>query len=215
MLELNKNPLVKGYTTNPALMRKAGVVNYEEFAKKVVANIPDKPISFEVIGDSDDEMYRQAKIISSWGSNVFVKIPVVNSEGKPSYDLIKKLVSEGIKINVTAILTLEQITQTIEALGNNESIISIFSGRINDCSKDAMWFVKYAVSIKQPKQKILWASVRELYNLVQAQIACADIVTVPNNILEKLPTLDKSLEEMSLDTVRMFLKDATESGYKL
>jgi transaldolase len=215
MIELNKNPMISGFTSNPSLMRKAGIDDYETFAKEVLKYIAEKPISFEVFSDDLDEMYRQAKLISAWGKNVFVKIPITNTLGIKTNQLFRRLANEAVKVNVTAVFTTEQINDAIEFLENKNSIISIFAGRISDCGKDAEWFVEYAAYRKYFKQKILWASTRQVFNIVQAENCGADIITVPNDILKKMNLIGKDLKEMSLDTVKMFRQDAVQSGYKL
>jgi transaldolase len=213
MLELNKNELIHGYTTNPTLMRKSGIENYEDFCKNLLKKI-DKPISFEVFADDYDEMYRQAQIISSWAENVYVKIPITNTRGYKSNQLIRALANLGIKLNITAILTKEQIDDAIESL-RNFGIISIFAGRIADCGYDPREFIKYAVYRKKNGQQILWASTRESYNIVQAEQSGADIITVPIDILKKFKLIGKDLKKMSLETVQMFYNDAKQSGYTL
>lgn len=215
IIELNKNPLIEGITTNPSLMRKAGVTNYEEFALEALSYVKEKPISFEVIGNYWPEMSEQAKKIASWQNNVFVKIPFFNTEGTRMEGLVKELINNGIKINLTAIFSYKQIEQSIKWLGNNDSIISIFAGRIADGGYDPTQFIKYAKYNKEPKQKILWASTRERYNIQQAEESGADIITVGHDILKKVIDGKKDLEQYSLETVKMFRDDAISSGFTL
>jgi len=215
ILALCNDPNISGFTTNPALIKKAGIKDYEKFCKDMLGYISEKPVSFEVISDDFDEMYRQAKIISSWGENVLVKIPIRNTIGIKSNQLIKQLATEHVKVNVTAILTTEEIDDAIDSLKNSYSIISIFAGRIADCGYDPTWYINYGVMRKKSKQQILWASCREVYNIVQAQKCGADIITVPNDILKKTSLIGRDLDQMSLDTIRMFYNDAVQSGYSL
>lgn len=217
MIELNKLGYIKGLTTNPTLMKNSGVKDYEKFAKKVLKHIKKKPVSFEVFSDDHDEMYLQAKKIASWGNNSYVKIPICNTKKKYSYDLISKLSNEGIKLNITAIMTKEQIKSTYQSLNKkNKSIISIFAGRIADTGRDPMEILKYAIKLgSQYNSEVLWASTRELLNIFQcASIGC-DIITVTSDIIEKLKNLDKNLEDYSLDTVKMFHRDALKAGFKI
>jgi transaldolase len=215
IIELNKNPVIDGMTTNPSLMKKAGVKNYKEFAKEILSNVTKKPISFEVIGDDWETMSRQAKEISSWGKNVFVKIPFSNTEGISMEGLVKELVAEKIKVNLTAIFTYRQIDKAIRWLGNNQSIISIFAGRIADGGYDPTSFIAYAKYNKEQKQEILWASTRERWNIQQAEECGADIITVGHDILKKVIDGKKDLEDYSIETIKMFNRDATESGLSL
>jgi transaldolase len=217
ILEMNKNPLISGFTTNPTLMKKAGVTNYEDFAKEVLFYIKDKPISFEVLSDDFEKMYLQAKRISSWGENVYVKIPITNTHADSSLDLIRNLVLERVKVNVTAITTEEQIIETINAIeGFYPAIISIFAGRIADLRinpepmfQNASYLIK-----KFPNQELLWASPREAFNLIQAERSGAKIITMSPDLIKKLSVV-KTLQQMSLDTVKMFFNDAVEAGYEL
>lgn len=219
MIELYKNqPLIKGYTTNPSLMRKAGVKNYEEFAKQVLKLIPDMPISFEVFSDDLISMEREARIIRSWGKNVFIKIPITNTKGETTSPLISKLSEEGLKLNVTAILTPEQVKIASHALSTSTpSIVSIFAGRIADTGRNPIPIMQKAYDILRTKKntELLWASTRELLNIIQAQECGCHIITVTNDILKKLPMLGKDLNELSLETVKMFREDAEKSGYKI
>jgi len=218
ILDLYKQPFIKGFTTNPTLMRKSGVSDYEGFARQVLEHITDRPISFEVFSDEFTEMERQARKISAWGKNVYVKIPVTNTRHESSVDLICRLASEGIKLNVTALLPLEQVRKVSAALGDYApSYISVFAGRIADTGLDPMPLMKEAVDIMaiHPKQELLWASPRELLNIFQADEIGCHVITVLPEILKKLPLVGKDLDEHSLDTVKMFYSDAQKAGYKL
>ncbi len=219
MLEMYNNKTVSGFTTNPTLMKKAGITDYKAFSKSVLEAIPDLPISFEVFSDDFKEMEREAKEISSWGDNVYVKIPITNSIGKTSIPLIYKLSNLDIKLNVTAILTSEQVSTVCTSLNEDtSSIISVFAGRIADTGRNPVETINNSIPIirsYQPKSELLWASTRELYNIIQAQQCGCHIITVPNDILKKLPMLNKDLTELSLETVRMFYQDALSSGFKV
>lgn len=214
MKRIYNEGIVKGFTTNPTLMRKDGVTNYVAFAKSVLSEIKDMPISFEVFSDDFDKMEEQAKEICSWGKNVYIKIPVTNTKGEEAYDLIKKLSNEKLKINVTAILTLEQVEKVTRSV-SAESIISVFAGRIADTGRDPIPIVKESLEIIRENKKIelLWASSRELLNVLQANECGCHIITVTNDILKKLPMINKDLKELSLDTVKMFYNDAAAAGY--
>lgn len=215
MIDLNKLSYIKGLTTNPSLMKKAGIVDYEKFAKTVLSNIKEKPVSFEVFSDDHDEMYQQARKISSWGDNAFSKIPICNTKKKYSYELIKKLSDENIKLNVTAIMTKEQISNVYKYLNKKtKSFVSIFVGRIADTGINPEDIIKYAVGInKDYNSEIIWASTRELFNIFQCASLGCDIITVSPDIISKLNLLDKNLEEYSVDTVKMFYNDAKFAGY--
>ncbi len=218
MQELAKKHFIKGFTTNPTLMRKGGVGDYKVFAEEVLAAIPDKPISFEVFSDDFVEMERQAQTIASWGENVYVKIPITNTKGISSLPLVKKLASGGIKVNVTAILTLTQVKETAEALSpKTASVVSVFAGRIADTGRDPVPVMKAARKLlaKNKKAELLWASTREIFNIMQAEEAGCHIITVPNDILKKLNKWGYDLEKLSLDTVKMFYEDGLKAGYKL
>lgn len=209
--------IVKGFTTNPTLMKKDGVTDYVSFAKDVLSAIKDMPISFEVFSDDFDSMEKQARIIGSWGENVYIKIPVTNTKGEESLELIKKLTSDGLKLNVTAILTVEQVRKVMSAVSENTAvIISVFAGRIADTGRDPIPYMKESLEAvrKNPKAELLWASSRELLNVIQAEQCGCDIVTVTNDIIKKLAMLNKDLDELSLDTVKMFYNDASSAGYK-
>ena len=218
MQELAKQPFIKGFTTNPTLMRKGGVSDYVAFAKEVIAAIPNKPISFEVFSDDFTEMERQAKLIAFWGENVYVKIPITNTKGESSLPLVQKLSSAGIKVNVTAILTLSQVKGAAEALSpKTASVVSVFAGRIADTGRDSVPVMKEARKLlaKNKKAELLWASTREVFNIVQAEEAGCHIITVPNDILKKLDKWGYDLRKLSLDTVKMFYDDGKQAGYRL
>lgn len=207
-----------GFTTNPSLMKKGGVTDYMAFAKKVLKEIPDRPVSFEVFSDDFDQMEKEARAISALGNNVFVKIPVTNTKGQPSLPLIKKLSAEGFKLNITAIFTLKQVEEVVEVLSEEgESIVSVFAGRVADTGVDPMPLMKEAAEICHRKRNVylLWASTREAFNIKQAESIGCDIITVPPSILKKLDLFGKDLDEYSLETVQGFLKDATASGLSI
>ncbi len=208
--------IISGFTTNPTLMKKDGVTDYKAFAKDVLSEIKEMPVSFEVFTDDFDSMERQAKEINSWGTNVYVKIPITNTEGMPSYELIKRLSDMGIKLNITAILTLEQVENVSKNINNETAtVVSVFAGRIADTGRDPVPIMKRSAEIlsKLNKTELLWASSRELLNIFQAQECGCDIITVTNDILKKLHMVNKDLKELSLDTVKMFYNDAQSAGY--
>lgn len=218
MLEMYQNPIIQGFTTNPTLMRKAGVNDYHAFAQDVVKAIPDRPISFEVFSDEFDEMERQALEISSWGKNINVKIPVMNTKKRPSYALVKRLARAGVKLNVTALMTLEQVREVSAALADAPpSYVSVFAGRIADTGRDPVPCMAAAVELLRPypNLELIWASPRELLNIFQADAIGCHVITVTNDVLKKLTLINKDLHDYSLDTVKMFYKDATEARYKL
>ena len=219
MIKLYQDPTISGLTTNPTLMRKAGISDYEAFAKDILTIIKTKPISLEVFSDEFAEMKRQALKLASWQSNVYVKIPITNSKGESSQGLIKELAAEGVQLNITAILTLEQVHDTVLSLSADiPSVISIFAGRIADTGIDPDGIMRKAKKAMGglPKSELLWASVREVLNIFQADEAGCDIVTVPHDILKKASSLvGKNLSELSLDTVKMFKQDAETAGYIL
>jgi len=219
LLELNRNPFVRGMTTNPTLMRKAGIADYESFAREVLETIRDKPISFEVFADDFPEMRRQALKIRSWQDNVYVKIPITNTRGDSALPLVRELTREGVKINVTAMLTLAQVRRVSEALNPSvPAIVSMFAGRIADTGVDPVPLMRAATALldELPQAELLWASVREVLNIFQADSCGCDIVTVTHDILEKaLKTAGRGLAEMSLDTVKMFAGDARAAGFRL
>ena len=218
ILELYRQPFIKGFTTNPTLMRKAGVTDYGAFAKEILAEIPDRPFSFEVFSDDFDEMERQAHIIASWGANVYVKIPIMNTKGMSSFDLIKKLAASGIKLNVTAILTLAQVKGILPALQKDVPvIISVFAGRVADTGVDPIPLMENVAKVLKPfpNYELLWASTRELFNIYQAEYVNADIITVPADILKKTIQIGVDHHELSIQTVKMFYDDGQKVGYTL
>jgi len=218
ILELYRNPYIKGFTTNPTLMRQSGISDYEKFSKEVLEHITDRPISLEVFSDDFEEMERQARKISTWGKNVYVKIPITNTKHQSSLDLVKRLALEGIQLNVTALMTLEQVEATSVALENHApSYISVFAGRIADTGRDPMPLMKRAVEIMLPhtKQELIWASPRELLNIFHADEIGCHVITVTHDILKKLALVGKDLDEYSLDTVKMFYSDAKKAGFNL
>lgn len=216
MIELYRNPLIQGFTTNPTLMRKAGITDYKGFALDILQSIPDRPISFEVFADEFDEMEVQAKKIATWGENVYVKIPVTNTRREPALDLISKLTHGGVKLNVTALLTLDQVQEVAGALaGGAPACISVFAGRIADTGRDPVPLMAKAVEIVSghPHMELIWASPRELLNIFQAsQIGC-HIITATSDILRKLPLVGKNLHDYSLETVQMFFEDAERAKF--
>ena len=219
ILDLYAKPYIKGLTTNPTLMNKAGIKDYEAFARDILQTVTAKPISLEVFADEFPEMKRQARKIAAWGANVYVKIPITNSRGETSIPLIKELAAEAVQLNITAILTLEQV-RTVAAVLNPSvsSIVSVFAGRIADTGVDPMPVMRTSREIlaDQPKAELLWASVREVLNILQAEQSGCHIVTVQHDILAKAAKLlGMDLTALSLDTVKMFAKDATEAGYRL
>lgn len=219
ILDIYRDPLVKGLTTNPTLMKAAGITDYEIFAKEILAEVSDKPISFEVFSDDFPEMRRQALKIKAWQENVFVKIPITNSRGESSISLIAELAKEGVQLNVTAILTERQVAETAASLETSvAAVVSVFAGRIADTGVDPIPLMKSARDIltSLPEAKLLWASVREVLNIRQAADCGTDIVTVPHPILRKaLKMWSHDLTELSLDTVKMFADDAAAAGYTL
>ncbi|MEQ8172865.1 MAG: transaldolase [Candidatus Eremiobacterota bacterium] len=216
MKKAYKDGIVKGFTTNPTLMKKAGITDYEDFARNVLLEIPDLPISFEVFSDDFDEMEHEARYISGWGNNVYVKIPITNTKGQSSIPLIKKLTGDGLYLNITAILTVEQVKDISKVLNPEvKSIISVFAGRIADTGRDPVPYIKEAISILKPNSsaEVLWASPRELLNLFQAESCGCHIITIINDILKKIHLINKDLNELSLDTVKMFYNDGKSAGY--
>lgn len=212
------NPLIKGFTTNPTLMRKAGITDYAAFAKEAIRAAGDLPISFEVFSDEFDQMEREARVIGSWGGNTYVKIPVTNTHGISAAPLIRRLSREGIALNITAILTLEQVRITTEALDPaTPSIVSVFAGRIADTGTDPMPLMREAAAVltKRPKVELLWASPRELLNVFQADAVGCHIITATKDVLAKLSLVGKDLTEYSLETVKMFFNDAKAAGFRL
>ncbi|MDX1959117.1 MAG: transaldolase [Leptospiraceae bacterium] len=218
MLEFAKNPFVNGFTTNPSLMKKAGITNYLEFAKDILSEIKTKPISFEVFADELKEMETQALKISSLGENVFVKIPITNSKGISTAPIIHSLSSKKVKLNITAVFTIEQTRDAVLAIeANTEAVISVFAGRLADVGIDPSSFVSGSVALATLKKNvgILWASTREVWNIFQAQALGCEVITAPKDVLTKLKSLGRDPKELSLETVQTFYKDALDSGFKL
>ena len=218
MLKLYANPQIQGFTTNPTLMRKAGITDYEAFARDILTAIPDRPISFEVFADEFDEMERQAERIATWGVNVYVKIPVTNTRGESAAALVRRLAGRGVKQNVTALMTLAQVREITAALAAGPAAnISVFAGRVADTGVDPLPMMRAALEIMRPhpQLELIWASPRELLNIVQASEIGCHIITVTSDILNKLPLMGKNLSEYSLDTVKMFRNDALASGFGL
>lgn len=218
MRALAANPLIQGFTTNPTLMRKAGVSDYASFAREVLAAIPDKPISFEVFSDEPAEMEVQARQIAEWGPNVYVKIPVTNTRRELTGDLIATLAREGVKINVTAVMTMEQVEAIAARLHpRTPACVSVFAGRIADTGRDPLPIVEAACARLRslPLAEVIWASPREVLNVVQADQVGCHIITVTHDLLGKLPMLGKDLDQFSLETVRMFRADAVAAGFEL
>ena len=218
ILDLAKNDQIAGFTTNPTLMTQSGVVDYEGFAHKVLDHVTDRPVSFEVFSDDFGEMARQARLIASWGPNVYVKIPVTNTKGESAAALIRMLTGEGMALNVTAILSPEQVQTVAHALsGSRSAIVSVFAGRVADTGRDPVPIMTEALEILRPHSglELLWASPREILNYTQARAIGCHIITITHELLKKLPGLDRSLEDASLDTVRMFHRDAEASGFIL
>jgi transaldolase len=238
ILELYRQPHIKGFTTNPTLMRATGVTDYQRFALDLLSTIHDRPVSFEVFADEEPEMEEQARHIAAWGSNVFVKIPVMNTKGAPTYDLVRYLSSDGIQLNVTALLTLDQVRSVCRALnsstsrsnGNGNSnarnnnankkhasaYVSVFAGRIADTGRDPVPFMREAVAmVNDVGAQLMWASPRELLNVFQADEVGCHVITATTDILKKLPLIGKDLTAFSQETVQMFRRDAVKSGYSL
>jgi transaldolase len=217
MLELYRQPHIKGFTTNPTLMRATGVTDYQGFALDLLATIQDRPISFEVFADEEPEMEEQARHIAAWGKNVFVKIPVMNTKGAPTYDLIRHLSREGIQMNVTALLTLDQVRSVCGALqGSAPAYVSVFAGRIADTGRDPVPLMREAVAlVNDANVQLMWASPRELLNIFQADEIGCHVITATTDVLKKLPLVGKDLHEFSQETVQMFRRDAVKSGYSL
>lgn len=216
--ELAGNPLISGFTTNPTLMRKAGVEDYEGFARAALEAVPDLPISFEVFADDFNEMQSQALHISGWGENVYVKIPVTNCRQESSTNLLRRLVAQEVKVNVTAIMTVAQVETVAEALDEGPAcFVSVFAGRIADTGRDPVPLMTEAakVLLSRPELELIWASPREVLNIFHAAQAGSDIITVTPDLLKKLALIDKDLDQLSLDTVKMFHEDAAVAGYGL
>ena len=218
MLEMYANPSISGFTTNPTLMKVAGVDNYKSFAQDILAHINDKPISFEVFSDDFIEMEKQGLEIASWGNNVNVKIPITNTKAESSVKLIDNLSNQGVSLNVTAMMTTDQVQSVLPALSNGPGgYVSVFAGRIADAGFDPLPVMSEVVNILKdyPNIELIWASPRELYNVVQADNIGCHIITATNNILKKLPTLGKNLDQFSLETVQMFYDDAQKASYSI
>lgn len=218
MLEMNANPLVSGLTTNPTLMKKSGIENYRAFARDILTFVRDKSVSFEVFSDDFEEMERQAQEIAGWGDNVYVKIPVSNTLQEPSLDLISRLTAKGVKVNVTALMTLKQVQEVLSVLNPAvPSYVSVFAGRIADTGRDPVPLMAEAVDILRPNPhaELIWASPRELLNIFQADEIGCHIITVTNDLIKKLHLVGYDLATYSLDTVKMFRKDAVDAGFLL
>ena len=217
IIDLNKKKYISGFTTNPSLMKKAGIRNYKKFAFTVLRLIKNKPVSFEVFADDLATMKYQAREISTWGKNVYVKIPVTNSKGKSTNKIISELSKEGINLNITAIFTKKQVKDTIKALDkNSKSIISVFAGRIADSGVDPSSIIKYSIKTsKKKKIEVLWASTRETLNIFEAQKLKCHIITVPHSILAKFNFIGMNLKKLSLETVKLFLRDSKKAGFKI
>ena len=218
ILEMYRSPRIDGFTTNPTLMRKAGITDYVAFAKDILNEIADKPISFEVFADEFGEMERQAVEIADWGRNVYVKIPVMNTKRKTSYDLVRKLSQAGVQLNITAIMTLEQVRKVAEAVqGGSSSFVSVFAGRVADTGVDPIPMMQEALELLKtaPNAELLWASPREVLNVYQAETIGCHIITATNDILKKLELNGKNLDVYSQETVQMFFNDAQAAGFHL
>ena len=218
MLALYQQPFVKGFTTNPTLMQKAGIRDYRAYAREVLAAIPDRPISFEVFSDQLEEIERQAREIAGWGENVYVKIPVANTRREAAYDVIRRLSNAGIKVNVTAIMTLGQVRDVVDCVKDGApSNISVFAGRIADTGRDPLPHMAAALALMQlaPRAELIWASPRELLNIFHAESIGCHIMTVTHDVLRKLSLVGKNLDDYSLDTVKMFYADAQKAGFSL
>ena len=218
MLDMNSKTFIKGFTTNPSLMKKTGIKNYEAFAKDILSIIKEKPISFEVFSDDFDEMERQAMKIASWANNVYVKIPITNTKKQNSAKLIKRLSEKKVKLNITAIMTLDQVKTVVKILDKKiPNIISVFAGRIADTGRDPIPIMKDCLNEMKnyPNSELLWASSRELLNIIQSDDIGCHIITVTNDIINKLELINFDLEEYSLNTVKTFYKDASEANFKI
>ena len=216
--KLNSNPLVDGFTTNPSLMRLAGAKNYKNYSLKLLSVCKKKAISLEVFGETYNQMLKQAKTINSWGKNVYVKIPVVNSKGFFSGKVMNTLSKEGIKLNITAVYTVNQVKKILKSIDKeSKTIISIFSGRMSDVGKDPIPIIKESVRLtkKLKNVKILWASTREVYNYLQAKNCGCSIITMPPDIIKKIAKFGKTYQELTLDTVKKFSKDSKDSNFKI
>jgi transaldolase len=218
ILELADNPWIRGFTTNPTLLRKAGIADYQQFGRSLARTIPDRPFSFEVLSDDFDEMEQQALQIATWGENVYVKIPITDTQGRNSAALVKRLADRGVKLNVTALMTLAQVDSVVDSLRRSPaSCISIFAGRIADAGCDPLPILSGALARIRayPQMELIWASPRELFNIVQAEQIGCHIITVTHDLLKKLPLIGRDLTEYSLDTVKMFVNDARAANFTL
>jgi transaldolase len=218
ILDLAANPLIKGFTTNPTLMRQCGVSDYEAFGRSLARAIPERPFSFEVLSDEFDEMEQQALQIAAWGENVYVKIPITDTRGRSSAPLVKRLAQQGVKVNVTACLTLDQVDAVVPSLRHGPpSCISVFAGRIADAGCDPLPILSGALARIRtyPQMELIWASPRELFNIVQANAIGCHIITVTHELLKKLPLIGRDLTEYSLETVKMFVNDARAANFRL
>ncbi len=216
--ELNNNPIIKGFTTNPSLMKKAGVENYEIFAKEALEIIDNKPISFEVFSDDIDEMYEQALKIASWGNNIYVKIPITNTKNDTVFEITERLSKENVKLNITALMTYDQVKHIFPALSESSgAYVSVFAGRIADTGIDPLPVMKDVLKLISSNKNIelIWASPREVFNVIQASDISCQIITVTPDIINKLSTIEKDLDEYSLETVKSFYRDALSAGYKI
>lgn len=215
---LCSEPWIRGFTTNPTLMRSAGVDDYASFAHELLELVPDRPISFEVIADELDEIERQARHIASWGENVYVKVPITTTRGEPTADVVRRLSASAVKVNVTALMTLDQVEDAASWLADGPgSFVSVFAGRIADSGRDPVPIMKEALQRLEPfpHEELIWASPREVLNVAQADAIGCHVITVTDDILKRLPNLGRELDEYSLDTVRMFYRDAQAAGYAL
>ena len=218
MLEMYANPRIQGLTTNPTLMKKAGITDYRAFCKDILTHVKDKSLSFEVFSDEFEDMERQALEIASWGDNVYVKIPISNTKGESSVPLVKRLASRGVKVNVTALMTLTQVRDVVQVLNPAvPSYVSVFAGRIADTGRPALAIMSAAVEMLKvaPSAELIWASPRELYNIIEADLAGCHIITATSDVLKKLSLVGYDLDAYSLDTVKMFYNDAVAAGFRL
>lgn len=218
IVKLAANPLIKGFTTNPTLARNAGVTDYEQFGRKVLAAVPDRPVSLEVFADEFPDMLRQARAIASWGKNVNVKVPVTNTKREFAGNVIRELSAQGIVVNVTAIMTVEQVRRVAESLApDTPAIVSVFAGRVADTGIDPVPLMTEALAVlrERPRAELLWASPRELLNIFQADAIGCHIITATKDVLAKLSLVGKNLDDYSLETVQMFRRDAVASGFEI
>lgn len=216
--ELQDKTFIKGFTTNPTLIRKEGIIDYQSFARQMIALVPERPVSFGICTDDFKEMERQALQIASWGSNIYVKIPIINTQRETCYSLVKKLSAQKVKLNITAVMTEEQVRQAVQALSPDvPAYISLFAGRIADTGRDPALLMKKALELikHHPLVELIWASPRELFNIFQADALGCHIITLTKDIINKLPLIGYNLEEYTLDTVKMFHNDALAAGLKL